>query len=97
MPSSRRSGPSSKRLSAVIVSTTSCHASRTSRSPNSGACAHRPHRAGCRSLFGNPVALPADASWPLVHPVLSAFAWCIEILAVATPLMLLRYRARTTG
>ena len=38
-----------------------------------------------------------DASGPLVHPVLSAFAWCIEILAVATPLMLLRYRARTTG
>ena len=53
--------------------------------------------AACRTLFGNPVDLPANAAWPLAHPVLSAFLWCIAIIAVATPLMLWRYRARTTG
>jgi ABC-2 type transport system permease protein len=53
--------------------------------------------AACRTLFGNPVDTPANAGWPLEHPVLSAFLWCIAILAVATPLMLWRYRARTKG
>jgi ABC-2 type transport system permease protein len=53
--------------------------------------------AACRTLFGNPVDIPAHAAWPLAHPVLSAFLWCIAIIAVATPLMLWRYRARTAG
>ena len=53
--------------------------------------------AACRTLFGNPVDTPANAGWPLEHPVLSAFLWCVAILAVATPLMLWRYRARTKG
>ena len=53
--------------------------------------------AACRTLFGNPVDVPPNAGWPLEHPVLSAFLWCIAILAVATPLMLWRYRARTKG
>ena len=53
--------------------------------------------AACRTLFGNPVDTPANAGWPLEHPVLSAFLWCAAILAVATPLMLWRYRARTKG
>ena len=53
--------------------------------------------AAFRTLFGNPLAMPADPSWPLQHPVLSAFLWCAALLAIATPLMLWRYRARTTG
>jgi ABC transporter DrrB family efflux protein len=50
-----------------------------------------------RTLFGNPVATPAHPSWPLEHPVLSGFAWCFALIAVAAPLMLLRYRSRTKG
>jgi ABC transporter DrrB family efflux protein len=53
--------------------------------------------AAVRTLFGNPVATPANPSWPLQHPVLSAFGWCIVIIAVAAPLTVLRYRSRTTG
>jgi ABC transporter DrrB family efflux protein len=53
--------------------------------------------AACRTLFGNPVATPANPSWPLQHPGLSAFAWCIAIIAIAAPLTVLRYRSRTTG
>jgi ABC transporter DrrB family efflux protein len=53
--------------------------------------------AAVRTLFGNPTALPADAPWPLQHPVLSAVGWCLFVLAVAIPLTLRWYRARTTG
>jgi ABC transporter DrrB family efflux protein len=53
--------------------------------------------AAARTLFGNPVATPANASWPLEHPVLSAFGWCVVIIAIAAPLTILRYRSRTTG
>jgi ABC transporter DrrB family efflux protein len=53
--------------------------------------------AATRTLFGNPVAMPAHPSWPLEHPVLSAFGWCIVIIAVAAPLTIMRYRSRTTG
>jgi ABC-2 type transport system permease protein len=53
--------------------------------------------AACRSLFGNPVATPVHPSWPLAHPVLSAFGWCALIIAVAAPLTIARYRSRTRG
>jgi ABC-2 type transport system permease protein len=53
--------------------------------------------AAFRTLFGNPLAMPADPSWPLLHPVLSSLLWCAGLLAIATPLMLWRYRSRTTG
>ena len=53
--------------------------------------------AACRTLFGNPVALPSDAPWPLEHPVAAAVAWCVAIIAVAAPAALWRYRARTAG
>jgi ABC-2 type transport system permease protein len=53
--------------------------------------------AATRSLFGNPVATPANPSWPLEHPVLSAFCWCLGILAITAPLTIARYRQRTTG
>ena len=53
--------------------------------------------AATRTLFGNPTALPADASWALRHPVITATLWCAGLLAIAVPLTLSRFRARTTG
>jgi ABC-2 type transport system permease protein len=53
--------------------------------------------AAVRTLFGNPAAAPADASWPLQHPVLAAVLWCAAILAVVAPTTLRAYRHRTTG
>jgi ABC transporter DrrB family efflux protein len=53
--------------------------------------------AGVRTLFGNPTALPADAPWPLQHPVTAAVLWSVAILAVAAPLCVARFKRRTTG
>jgi ABC-2 type transport system permease protein len=53
--------------------------------------------AAVRTLFGNPTALPSDAPWPLLHPVLSALAWCVLVLAIVAPLTVRRYRVRTAG
>jgi ABC-2 type transport system permease protein len=52
--------------------------------------------AAVRTLFGNPTATPADAAWPLQHPVVAAVAWSVAILAIAVPLTVWRFRARTT-
>jgi ABC-type multidrug transport system permease subunit len=52
--------------------------------------------AAVRQLFGNPTAVPSGAMWPLQHPVLAAFGWCVLVIAVAVPLTLRRYRVRTT-
>ena len=49
-----------------------------------------------RTLFGNPTAIPADAAWPLQHPVLGSVLWCVAILAVVVPVTLRAYRRRTT-
>jgi len=51
--------------------------------------------AAVRTLFGNPTATPADAAWPLQHPVVSSVLWCALILAVAAPLTIAAYRRRT--
>ena len=64
-------------------------------SPNTTRSA--PGRPAVRTLFGNPTAIPADAAWPLQHPVLSSVLWCLAILAVVVPLTLRAYRRRTTG
>jgi ABC transporter DrrB family efflux protein len=48
--------------------------------------------AAVRELFGNPGAVPADAPWPLEHPVLAAAPWCVAIVAVCAPLAVRRYR-----
>jgi ABC transporter DrrB family efflux protein len=53
--------------------------------------------AAVRTLFGNPVATPAHAAWPLEHPVVAAVAWCTLLLAAVVPLTIARYRRRTTG
>jgi ABC transporter DrrB family efflux protein len=52
--------------------------------------------AAVRTLFGNPVATPADAAWPLEHPVLAGVAWSVLVLVVCIPLAMNRYRVRTT-
>jgi ABC transporter DrrB family efflux protein len=52
--------------------------------------------AAVRSLFGNPAAVPADAPWPLEHPVLAATLWTALFLAVSIPLTVRRFRGRTT-
>jgi ABC-2 type transport system permease protein len=51
--------------------------------------------AAVRTLFGNPTATPADAAWPLQHPVVSSLIWCALILAVTVPLAIAAYRRRT--
>jgi ABC transporter DrrB family efflux protein len=52
--------------------------------------------AAVRSLFGNPMALPADAPWPLAHPVVAALLWSVAFLAIAAPLTIKRFQKRTT-
>ncbi len=53
--------------------------------------------AAVRTLFGNPTGLPADPPWPLAHPVLAATLWSLLILAIAIPLTVRRFLARTSG
>jgi ABC-2 type transport system permease protein len=53
--------------------------------------------AAIRTLFGNPTATPADAPWPLQHPVVSSLIWCALLLGVAVPLAIAAYRRRTEG
>lgn len=53
--------------------------------------------AAVRTLFGNPTGTPADAAWPLLHPVASAVGWCLLIIAICLPLAVRRFRTRTVG
>ena len=53
--------------------------------------------AAVRTLFGNPVALPPDAAWPLQHCVAFSVAWSIFLIAVAMPMAIRRFKQRTTG
>lgn len=53
--------------------------------------------AAVRTLFGNPTGTPADAAWPLLHPVASAVGWCLLIILICLPLALRSFRARTAG
>ena len=55
-----------------------------------------PLAAATRDLFGDPTAIPSSAAWPLAHPVASSLAWCAALLAVAMPLTVRRFRAKTT-
>jgi ABC-2 type transport system permease protein len=52
--------------------------------------------AATRTLFGNPAATPADAAWPLQHPVLAGVGWSLLFLAVTAPLAIARFKQRTT-
>ena len=51
--------------------------------------------AATRTQFGNPTAIPADAAWPLQHPVLYSVICVAAILAIAVPLTIRGYRKRT--
>lgn len=43
-----------------------------------------------RDLFGN-APVPADAAWPVAHPVAGAVLWSLALLAVCVPLSVRRY------
>ncbi len=49
-----------------------------------------------RALFGNPVPYAGVHAWPLEHPIPAAFVSCFVMLAVAVPMSLRAYRARTS-
>jgi ABC transporter DrrB family efflux protein len=52
--------------------------------------------AAVRELFGNPGSPVTKHIWPLEHPVEAAFLYCLLLLAIAVPMSLRRYRARTS-
>jgi ABC-2 type transport system permease protein len=48
-----------------------------------------------RELWGNGPPAPADAAFPLQHPVMSTLIWSLLITAVVAPLALRTFRARS--
>jgi ABC transporter DrrB family efflux protein len=51
--------------------------------------------AACRDLWGNGLPPPADAQWPLQHPVLASIGWSIVFTAIFAPLALAAFRRRS--
>ena len=51
--------------------------------------------ASCRQLWGNGLPAPADAAWPLQHPVIASISWSIIFTAVFAPLALAAFRRRS--
>jgi ABC transporter DrrB family efflux protein len=49
----------------------------------------------CRELWGNGVPAPADAAWPLQHPILVSVAWSVALTAIFAPLALSAFRRRS--
>jgi ABC transporter DrrB family efflux protein len=49
----------------------------------------------CRELWGNVPPAPADAAFPLQHPVLMTVVWSLALTAVLAPLALRAYTRRT--
>ncbi|MEU6975773.1 MULTISPECIES: ABC transporter permease [unclassified Streptomyces] len=43
-----------------------------------------------RELFGN-ASVPADAAWPVAHPVAGALLWSLALLALSAPAAVRRY------
>ena len=52
--------------------------------------------AACRELWGNPNPSALSSAWSMQHPVWTALAWSIAILAVCLPLAAVLCRRRTT-
>jgi ABC-type multidrug transport system permease subunit len=48
-----------------------------------------------RQLWGNDVPAPADAAWPLQHPIIATLIWTVLITAVMAPLSLRAFKRRT--
>lgn len=44
-----------------------------------------------RELFGNAFALPADAAWPLQHPIAASLIWVVVLTAVSVPVVTRRF------
>ena len=51
--------------------------------------------AACRDLWGNGLAAPTDAQWPLQHPVMASIGWSIIFTGVFAPLALAAFRRRS--
>jgi ABC transporter DrrB family efflux protein len=49
----------------------------------------------CRELWGNGLPAPADAAWPLQHPVLVSVGWSFIFIAVFAPLAVSAFRRRS--
>jgi ABC-2 type transport system permease protein len=49
----------------------------------------------CRELWGNAPAAPADAAWPLQHPILMSVGWTVLLTAIFAPLALNAFRRRS--
>ncbi|MGY1715023.1 ABC transporter permease [Geodermatophilus nigrescens] len=49
----------------------------------------------CRELWGNGLPAPADAAWPLQHPVLVSVGWSLLLTAVFAPLAVAAFRRRS--
>jgi ABC-2 type transport system permease protein len=49
----------------------------------------------CRELWGNAPAAPADAAWPLQHPILMSVGWTVLLTAIFAPLALKAFRRRS--
>jgi ABC-2 type transport system permease protein len=49
----------------------------------------------CRELWGNGLPAPADAAWPLQHPVMVSVAWSLIFIAVFAPLAVSAFRRRS--
>jgi ABC transporter DrrB family efflux protein len=49
----------------------------------------------CRELWGNGLPAPADAAWPLQHPVGVSIAWSLLLTAIFAPLAVAAFRRRS--
>jgi ABC transporter DrrB family efflux protein len=49
----------------------------------------------CRQLWGNGLPAPADAAWPLQHPIPVAIGWSIVLTAIFAPLAIAAFRRRS--
>ena len=49
----------------------------------------------CRELWGNGPPAPAEAAWPLQHPVLVSVGWSLVFIAVFAPLAVSAFRRRS--
>jgi ABC-2 type transport system permease protein len=49
----------------------------------------------CRELWGNGLPAPADAAWPLQHPVAVSIGWSLLLTAVFAPLAVAAFRRRS--
>jgi ABC-2 type transport system permease protein len=49
----------------------------------------------CRELWGNGLPAPADAAWPLQHPVMVSIVWSLVFIAVFAPLAVAAFRRRS--